>query len=56
MQSVILNQYRKLHTTRSWDFLGLPQTARRSKLESDIIVGVMDTGSLYFNKVSTLVP
>ncbi|KAI3756864.1 hypothetical protein L1987_56688 [Smallanthus sonchifolius] len=44
VQSVILNQYRKLHTTRSWDFIGLPQTARRKKLESDIIIGVMDTG------------
>lgn len=44
VQSVILNQYRRLHTTRSWDFIGLPQTARRKKCESDIIVGVMDTG------------
>nr|XP_043627542.1 subtilisin-like protease SBT4.14 [Erigeron canadensis] len=44
VQSVIKNQYRKLHTTRSWDFIGLPQTARRKKLESDIIIGVMDTG------------
>ncbi|PWA68856.1 xylem serine peptidase 1 [Artemisia annua] len=44
VQSVILNQYRRLHTTRSWDFIGLPQTARRKKFESDIIVGVMDTG------------
>ncbi|CAI9259710.1 unnamed protein product [Lactuca saligna] len=44
VQSVIVNQYRKLHTTRSWDFLGFPQTARRKKTESNIIVGVMDTG------------
>ncbi|KAF5816796.1 putative cucumisin [Helianthus annuus] len=44
VQSVILNQYRKLHTTRSWDFIGFPQTARRKKLESDVIIGVMDTG------------
>ncbi|XP_076903496.1 subtilisin-like protease SBT4.14 [Bidens hawaiensis] len=44
VQSVTLNQYRKLHTTRSWDFIGFPQTAKRRKLESDIIIGVMDTG------------
>ncbi|MED6183077.1 hypothetical protein PIB30_034822 [Stylosanthes scabra] len=42
---VLRNQYRKLHTTRSWDFLGLPLTAeRRLKFESDIIVGLLDTG------------
>ncbi|KAI3693332.1 hypothetical protein L6452_33167 [Arctium lappa] len=44
VQSVIMNRYRKLHTTRSWDFIGLPQTARRKRFESNIIVGVMDTG------------
>ncbi|XAR63130.1 Cucumisin [Bertholletia excelsa] len=43
---VFKNQYHKLHTTRSWDFIGLPLTARRHLgTESDIIVGVMDTGS-----------
>ncbi|CAM0905590.1 unnamed protein product [Alopecurus aequalis] len=32
-------------TTRSWDFLGFPQTAKRSlELEGDVIVGVLDTG------------
>ncbi|KAK7256677.1 hypothetical protein RIF29_30133 [Crotalaria pallida] len=43
--SVIPNQYHKLHTTRSWNFIGLPLTAkRRLKLESDIVVGLLDTG------------
>lgn len=43
--SVFLNQYRKLHTTRSWDFIGLPLTAKRKlKLESDTIVALLDTG------------
>ncbi|CAJ1949938.1 unnamed protein product [Sphenostylis stenocarpa] len=43
--SVIRNQYRKLHTTRSWDFIGLPLTAKRKqKSESDIIVALLDTG------------
>ncbi|KAL2337400.1 hypothetical protein Fmac_011846 [Flemingia macrophylla] len=48
MDEVVLvfpNQYRKLHTTRSWDFIGLPLTAKRKlKLESDIIVALLDTG------------
>ncbi|KAK7292563.1 hypothetical protein RJT34_15414 [Clitoria ternatea] len=43
--SVVPNQYRKLHTTRSWDFIGLPLTAKRKlKSESDIIVALFDTG------------
>ncbi|KAF9591173.1 hypothetical protein IFM89_002128, partial [Coptis chinensis] len=38
---VIPNGYRKLLTTRSWDFLGFPQTIKRNKeQESDIIVGI----------------
>lgn len=47
--SVFPNRYHQLHTTRSWDFIGLPQTARRNlKIESDIVVGLMDTGSKIF--------
>ena len=43
---VFQNQYRQLHTTRSWNFIGLPTTAkRRLKTESDIIVALLDTGS-----------
>ncbi|KAK7390061.1 hypothetical protein VNO78_25359 [Psophocarpus tetragonolobus] len=43
--SVLPNRYRKLHTTRSWDFIGLPFTAKRKlKSESDIIVALLDTG------------
>ncbi|KAJ9680827.1 hypothetical protein PVL29_019980 [Vitis rotundifolia] len=43
--SVFPNRYHKLHTTKSWDFIGLPQTARRQlKHESNIIVGLLDTG------------
>lgn len=49
--SVFPNRYHKLHTTKSWEFIGLPQTARRNvKRESNIIVGLLDTGSrIYFN-------
>ncbi|KAL3624481.1 hypothetical protein CASFOL_031149 [Castilleja foliolosa] len=42
--SVFRNQYHKLHTTRSWDFIGLTPSSKRVKAESDIIVGVFDTG------------
>lgn len=43
--SVFPNQYRKLHTTRSWNFIGLPLAAKRKlKSESDTIVALLDTG------------
>ncbi|XP_074331271.1 subtilisin-like protease SBT4.14 isoform X2 [Apium graveolens] len=43
--SVIQNKYHQLHTTKSWDFIGLARnTKRRLKVERDIIVGVLDTG------------
>ncbi|KAM1115495.1 hypothetical protein TB2_038560 [Malus domestica] len=35
----------QLHTTRSWNFMGLDEKpSRKSLVESDIIVGVIDTG------------
>ncbi|KAG6771778.1 hypothetical protein POTOM_023170 [Populus tomentosa] len=43
--SVFANTRNRLHTTRSWDFLGMPQTAkRRLEIESNTIVGLLDTG------------
>ncbi|CAA0830696.1 Subtilisin-like protease SBT4.14 [Striga hermonthica] len=43
--SVFQNRYRKLHTTRSWDFLRLTQQSKRNlEVESDIIVGMLDSG------------
>ncbi|CAN0916736.1 Subtilisin-like protease SBT4.15, partial [Linum grandiflorum] len=42
--SVFPNTMRKLHTTRSWDFLGISQHTPRNQLESDLIVGMFDTG------------
>ncbi|KAJ4826340.1 hypothetical protein Tsubulata_049924, partial [Turnera subulata] len=42
--SVFPSQKKKLHTTRSWDFMGFPQNVTRSTTESDIIVGMLDTG------------
>ncbi|KAF8379385.1 hypothetical protein HHK36_028819 [Tetracentron sinense] len=43
--SVFPNRYHKLHTTKSWDFIGFPQTTRRNlKMESNMVVGLLDTG------------
>ncbi|PKI54068.1 hypothetical protein CRG98_025562 [Punica granatum] len=43
--SVFPNQYHQLHTTKSWDFIGFPQNARRKlEVENEIIVGLLDTG------------
>ena len=42
--SVFPSRKKQLHTTRSWDFIGFPQEVVRAKLESDIIVGMLDTG------------
>ncbi|KAE8666294.1 Cytochrome P450 94A1 [Hibiscus syriacus] len=44
--SVFVNTKRKLLTTRSWDFLGVPESSNNGygSVESNIIVGLMDTG------------
>ncbi|RZC72735.1 hypothetical protein C5167_048215 [Papaver somniferum] len=43
--SVFPNQQRKLHTTKTWDFLGFPHNVKRKvKLESNLVVGLIDTG------------
>nr|XP_025886089.1 cucumisin-like [Solanum lycopersicum] len=43
--SVFPNGIKELHTTRSWDFVGLPQqVTRRTSVESDLIIGMLDTG------------
>ncbi|PWA42929.1 Peptidase S8/S53 domain-containing protein [Artemisia annua] len=42
--SVFPSRNNKLATTSSWDFLGFPLTVNRSTTESDIIIGVIDTG------------
>ncbi|KAL2326647.1 hypothetical protein Fmac_025705 [Flemingia macrophylla] len=42
--SVFENKKHVLQTTKSWDFIGFPQNVKRSRTESDIIVGVIDYG------------
>ncbi|TXG49867.1 hypothetical protein EZV62_025742 [Acer yangbiense] len=42
--SVFPNRKLKLHTTRSWDFMGFSQKVERATTESDVIIGVIDTG------------
>lgn len=50
------NQYRKLHTTKSWDFVGLPLTAKRHlKAERDVIIGVLDTGLLLYMQIDLII-
>ncbi|PPD86546.1 hypothetical protein GOBAR_DD16500 [Gossypium barbadense] len=44
--SVFHSQKRQLHTSRSWDFMGFNRKVKRSVFESDIIVGMLDTGIL----------
>ncbi|KVH92105.1 Peptidase S8/S53 domain-containing protein [Cynara cardunculus var. scolymus] len=42
--SVFPSRKNKVATTSSWDFIGFPLKVNRSTTESDIIVGVFDTG------------
>ncbi|KAH9621966.1 hypothetical protein KSS87_021696 [Heliosperma pusillum] len=42
--SVFPSRKGSLHTTRSWDFMGFTSDVERSSVESDIIIGVIDTG------------
>ncbi|TKY53554.1 Cucumisin protein [Spatholobus suberectus] len=42
--SVFPNKKNKLHTTRSWDFIGFSQNVKRTNIESDIMVGAIDSG------------
>ena len=45
MVSVFPSRTLQLHTTRSWDFMGFNESIpRRRTVESDLIVGVIDTG------------
>ncbi|XP_055960166.1 cucumisin-like [Mercurialis annua] len=42
--SVFPSQKKKLLTTKSWDFMGFPINSVRSSGESDMIIGMLDTG------------
>ncbi|XP_044483865.1 subtilisin-like protease SBT4.4 isoform X2 [Mangifera indica] len=43
--SVFPSRTLQLHTTRSWEFIGLGESVKRNpSVESDVIVGVLDTG------------
>ncbi|KAL7083282.1 hypothetical protein ACP275_14G151300 [Erythranthe tilingii] len=43
--SIFPNRYHKLDTTKSWEFIGLKLTSKRNlEIESNIIVGLLDTG------------
>ncbi|TYH00447.1 hypothetical protein ES288_A10G277400v1 [Gossypium darwinii] len=42
--SIFLSRRKQLHTSRSWDFMGFNRKVKRSVIESDVIVGMLDTG------------
>lgn len=42
--SIIPNRIHSLQTSRSWDFLGFPENVQRTNIESNIVVGVIDSG------------
>lgn len=43
--SVFPSRILQPQTTRSWDFMGFPENVRRhSGIESNVIIGVIDTG------------
>ncbi|XP_026460996.1 subtilisin-like protease SBT4.6 [Papaver somniferum] len=43
--SIFPNRIYQLQTTRSWDFIGLPEDVKRMPtVESDTIIGLLDTG------------
>ena len=42
--SVFPSGKKQLHTTRSWDFMGFTKNVLRAELESNIIIGMLDTG------------
>ncbi|XP_052735812.1 cucumisin isoform X1 [Vigna angularis] len=42
--SVIPNRVHSVQTSSSWDFLGFPENVQRTKVESNTIVGVLDSG------------
>lgn len=41
---VIPNHILKLHTTRSWDFLGLNEGYVAAPPEGDVVIGLLDSG------------
>lgn len=42
--SVFPNENIQVLTTKSWDFIGFSQHVERAHYESDVIIGVIDTG------------
>ncbi|XP_059639216.1 cucumisin-like [Cornus florida] len=44
VMTVIPNRKLKLHTTRSWDFMGLTRGKLGGSKQGDIIIGLLDTG------------
>ncbi|KAJ1389148.1 Peptidase S8/S53 domain [Sesbania bispinosa] len=43
--SVFPNEKKQLLTTKSWDFIGFPYQVARTNAESDVIIGLIDSGA-----------
>ncbi|KAJ8770402.1 hypothetical protein K2173_015016 [Erythroxylum novogranatense] len=42
--SVFPSEKKHLHTTRSWNFMGLSQQVKRSRVERNVIIAMLDSG------------
>ncbi|OIW01973.1 hypothetical protein TanjilG_14062 [Lupinus angustifolius] len=42
--SIFPSEKKQLHTTKSWDFIGFPQQVQKTSAESNVIIGIIDTG------------
>ncbi|CAK8538216.1 unnamed protein product [Lathyrus sativus] len=42
--AIFPDKKRPLLTTKSWDFIGFPMNVKRNSYESDVIIGVIDSG------------
>ena len=52
--SVLRNHKLKLHTTRSWDFMGLTRGKLGSPQEGDVIIGLIDSGYYIKHTIITI--
>lgn len=48
--SVIPNHILKIHTTRSWDFMGFSKSKLSGAQQGNVIIGLLDTGA-YFSSI-----
>jgi hypothetical protein len=52
--SVLPTHKLKLHTTRSWDFMGFTKGRLGTPIEGDVIIGLLDTGYYLKHTIATI--